>query len=148
MEIENVTDSESNIVEVNPILDVIVQRAVKILAEEGSLEKKDVLDHLNLGEIAEAIDWERVFDQLTEREGVDLVPLAQRYFRRSEGESGAPDPQRFMASGHGARTGGYANVRLVHGRLTITTVSEAAVEDIVEDEKVSALAEVLSSYGD
>jgi hypothetical protein len=56
---------------------------------------------------------------IEEQEGVTLIPLAASYFKRHKWEEETRYPEKFVATGHGKKTVGYASATLENGHFII-----------------------------
>jgi hypothetical protein len=105
-----------------PIHTAVLNKAAERLSEAGTFAKEDVLDDLNFGAVADAIRWDYIREFIEEEQGCDLVPLSEAYFTRHARRDEIGNPAKFIASGHGKKTFGYAAVIEENDHLVVATV--------------------------
>jgi len=93
-----------------PIHDAIIDLADQHLTLKGSFEKCDILEKLNFKGIGDGINWCHIRDELSKRHNTMLIPVAQRFFSRRPGASRVDSPEKFVATGYGKKTAGFALV--------------------------------------
>lgn len=92
-----------------PIHKAVLQKARDHLVEKGGwFSKEEIIEELLFGAIEDAIRWDYIADFIREEDGVELIPMAERFFKRSKSEYRINSPEKFMAMGHGKKTAGYA----------------------------------------
>jgi len=102
-----------------PVHVPILRLCSKKLGENGFFEKDDVIGELRYEAVEDSIRWDYIAGFLREELGIELVPLASRFFKQHDRAERVVAPERFIASGHGKKTAGYAHVALDDGRLAL-----------------------------
>jgi hypothetical protein len=93
----------------SPIYTAIIEAAVTQLHEVGQFAKQDVLDIAGCSALDEsAIRWDYVKRIIEEDHNTELMPLAAAFFRRHAKAEEAVFPERFIATGYGKKTVGFA----------------------------------------
>ena len=126
-----------------PIHSVVLDKCSDALADFGVFEKKDIIDGLNFSAIEGAIRWDYISEFLAEDQGIELVPLAQRYFTRHPKAERAVAPEKFIAMGHGKKTMGYACVELEGGVFAVKRLQTKKALSNGVGKAVSAFGEAL-----
>ena len=92
-----------------------------LLDKHGYFTKQEVIETTKLEGVADGIRWDYVYDSLQKvLEGLELVPVASRFFTHPHSSGDRYVPMRFIASGHGKKTAGYALVSHTdEGRLLV-----------------------------
>ena len=109
-----------------PIHSDILDQCKALLVEVGYFEKKDVLEALNFTAVESSIRWDYIAQFISDEHDIDIVPLAQRFFSRHPIAERQTAPEKFIASGHGKKTVGYATVRLENGVFAIRQLKNKA----------------------
>ena len=116
-----------------PIHQAILDECAKRLADVGYFNKQAVLDSLNFQTVSEIIRWDYLADFLSDKDGrygVELVPLAQKFFSSTRTErmrdakeyDGKGKPMNlgpYIAGGHSKKTAGYASITFEGGSLAV-----------------------------
>lgn len=102
-----------------PVHTAVLDACSERLSDHGWFEKEEVVNSLNFEAVSDSIRWDYIMDFLRTEEGGEFVPLAARFFKRHKHSERVDHPERFIATGHGKKTAGYANVELDNGRLAI-----------------------------
>jgi len=103
----------------NAVYQAILEACTKRLAEVGYFSKEEVLQDTGMEAFDDSIRWDYVVDFLRSGQGVELIPMAQRFFTRHKAADRRHAPQMFIATGHGKKTMGYANVTIDGGVFAI-----------------------------
>ena len=113
-----------------PIHKAVMGEASKQLEEMGAFSKESVIETLRFQAIEDAIRWDYIRDFLEEVEGCELVPVVSLFFKgeHTKQRKAAPidlKPEKYLASGHGKKTAGYASVKMdAHAKLVLTRISQ------------------------
>lgn len=102
-----------------PVHTAVLDACSERLSDHGWFEKEEVVNSLNFEAVSDSIRWDYIMDFLRTEEGGEFVPLAARFFKRHKHSERVDHPERFIATGHGKKTAGYANVELDNGQLAI-----------------------------
>jgi len=115
-----------------PVHTTILEVATTQLAEFGYFSKGDVLRENSLEAMEPAVRWDYIREFIEADYGIELVPLAQRFFdtvgKETHRRGGftvetavhrALYPQKYVAAGHGKRTAGYCNADFDNGRFAV-----------------------------
>jgi hypothetical protein len=105
-----------------PIHAAVLQKARDDLAEKGYFSKADIIERLQFGAIDDSIRWDYIADFIREEDGTELIPMAERFFKRSNPVHRATSPEKFMAMGHGKKTAGYALLTVDNGVYALKTL--------------------------
>jgi hypothetical protein len=103
----------------NAVYQAILEACSTRLAEIGYFSKDEILETTGMEAFDDSIRWDYIVDFLRHGQGVELVPMAQRFFNRHKASDRIHAPQLFIASGHGKKTMGYANVTIDGGVFAI-----------------------------
>jgi len=126
-----------------PIHSVVLDKCSDALADFGVFEKKDIIESLTFAAIEGAIRWDYISEFLAEDQGIELVPMAQRYFTRHPKAERAVAPEKFIAMGHGKKTMGYACVELEGGVFAIKRLQTKKAQSNGVGKAVSAFGDAL-----
>lgn len=115
-----------------PVHSMIKDKANEMLAANGHFSKEVVLEELNLSTMEDSIRWDYIREFIEEDHGVNLVPLAARFFigkiKTKSGDNVSfistaaerkVNPEKYIAGGHGKKTHGYALVTFEQGVMAI-----------------------------
>lgn len=105
-----------------PVHMAILDECGRQLSLHGVFEKDAVLENLNLSAMTDAVRWDYIRNFLEEELGCEMVPLASVYFKRHKPEEERVNPQRFIATGHGKKTAGFATVTHENDHLYISRI--------------------------
>lgn len=137
-----------------PVHMAVLDECGRQLSLHGVFEKSAVLEYLNLEAMADSVRWDYVRSFLEEEQGCEMVPLASVYFKRHKLEEERVNPQRFIATGHGKKTAGFATVTQENDHLYISRIDtkkkmangvgeafETFVQKVVEKRKALGIEE-------
>ena len=97
----------------------IMDLASEGLATNGSFRKVSVIEALGLRAVEDSIRWDYIRDFLQEDQDCELVPVAERYFKRHSISEEQINPEKFIATGHGKKTAGFVSVIAETDHLTV-----------------------------
>jgi predicted aspartyl protease len=103
----------------NPYYKQLIPLAIDYLTKRGVFERERLIKETNLGPFSDAIRWDYVVRMVEEETKVELIPLAASFFERHDHTDDPKVPQKYLASGHGKRTVGYAVASKEHGHFVI-----------------------------
>ncbi len=89
----------------------VVGVAVEHMNTRGSFSKDEVLAETGFTGVADSIRWDYVREAIERELGVHTVPVVSRFFSKRPGFSKELSPEKFVASGYGKKTAGFAAVR-------------------------------------
>lgn len=113
-----------------PIHTAVKERASELLEQRGFFEKDEVIKALNFGTVSDAIRWDYIAEFLADEQGIELVPMAQRFFDtskkvlRTKSVDILAAPSKFIAMGHGKKTMGYASVETHGGIFAVRVLTQ------------------------
>ena len=93
----------------------VIEKCAERLTSNAVFEKKEVINSLSFQAIESAIRWDYIAQFISEEQGIELIPMAQRFFNRHKASEREVAPEKFIAMGHGKKTVGYASVFLNDG---------------------------------
>lgn len=105
-----------------PIHTAVLAKSKESLVERGFFSKAEIVEVLQFGAIDDSIRWDYIADFIREEDGTELIPMAERFFKRSSPEHRRASPEKFMAMGHGKKTAGYALLTLDNGVYALKTL--------------------------
>lgn len=110
----------------NPHYQAILEKASADLEESGFFHKDEVLGALGYEPFASDMRWDYIRVFLEEEQGCELMPLAESFFKAQRKAGGLDQlkPERYLASGHGKKTAGYAAVTEENDFLVIKRVAQ------------------------
>lgn len=124
-----------------PIHKMVQAEASNRLAHSGDFSKEEILEALNLEAIEEAIRWDYIREFLETDHGCELLPVSAAYFKRHQKRDEQINPSRYIATGHGKKTAGFAAI--------IAKNEHLIVERVKQRKKVAnGVAEALRKYVD
>jgi hypothetical protein len=105
-----------------PVHMAIMDECSRQLSLHGVFQKDAVLEALNLEAMTDAVRWDYIRSFLEDELGCEMVPLASVYFKRHRLEEERVNPQRFIATGHGKKTAGFATVTHENDHLYVSRI--------------------------
>ena len=102
-----------------PVHNAILNKCADDLELSGRFKKEDVIDLLGFKAVAASIRWDYIVEFLREQQFVEVVPMAASFWKQHKKADRVINPEKFMASGHGKKTVGYASVELDNGIYAI-----------------------------
>lgn len=105
-----------------PVHMAVTDEAAKKLELHGVYEKDEVLRELNLSAMVDAIRWDYIREFLQDEQGCELVPLSAAYFKRHKTSEELVNPQKFIATGYGKKTCGFAAVIPENDHLVVARI--------------------------
>lgn len=97
----------------------LVSCATQRLEDHGVFNKDEVLGHTGLMEISDSIRWDYIRKMIEDEFDTELIPLALSYFKRHSKKNEVKEPAKYIATGHGKRTVGFANGTQEHGHFLV-----------------------------
>lgn len=110
-----------------PIHQAIQNKVIQLLNDKQYFSKEEVLIALSFEAVEDSIRWDYIVNAISIDNGVDLIPLAQRFFKpfngkkKLTGKEQLERPEQCMATGHGKKTFGYCNMFLNGGIYAVQT---------------------------
>jgi hypothetical protein len=102
-----------------PVHMAVLETASRLLSENGYFSKEDVIEETRYAAIEDSIRWDYIVDFLTQEQGVELIPMAPRFFKRHQIQERLVSPEKFIAGGHGKKTAGYCSITQNNGVFAI-----------------------------
>jgi hypothetical protein len=98
-----------------PVHTAVREKAAEYLELHGAFCRDTILSELSLEAMAESVRWDYIREFLQNDQGCELIPVSALFFKnpRSKERKESPmniKPEKYIASGHGKRTAGYASV--------------------------------------
>jgi hypothetical protein len=114
------------------------------LAAHGAFEKDEVTAAAGMEVFADAIRWDYIARMITDSGGGQLIPMAGSFFKRHKAAHALEFPGKYIATGHGKKTEGYALANRENGHFVIYRLVqkqniEAGVHRQVESFKQTAM---------
>ena len=98
-----------------PVHQAVLAKCADDLELSGRFKKDDVVKTLGFQAMESAIRWDYIVEFLREQQSVEVVPMAEAFWKQHKKSDRAIKPEKFMASGHGKKTVGYASVEMDGG---------------------------------
>jgi hypothetical protein len=113
-----------------PVHTAVGEKAIDYLVKAGAFCRQTVLDELDLDSMSDSIRWDYVREFIEEDQGCELIPVSALFFKApwSKDRKESPmdvKPEKYLASGHGKRTAGYASVTPdAHAKLVLKRLEQ------------------------
>lgn len=122
----------------------IKDRCVELLRLRGSFEFDRVLEDTGYRSVADSIKWHLIGDMIGKEHEIGLIPVARRFFHQRsvasnpEGWKPEANPGKFLATGNGKKTAGYASIDPRNSFLAVRLLEnrEAVADGVVRSTAV------------
>ncbi len=109
-----------------PVHQKVFEKAKERIEHIGWFGKELLLRKIGLYAMADSIRWDYIVEFLNKDLDTELVPVVSQFGKsiQNDQEDIEKFPWRYIASGHGKKTWGYANAEEMNGVLAVRRLSQ------------------------